>query len=175
MSLPRAVVFDLDGVLADVRHRLHHVATRPRNWDAFFASAPDDPVLPEGRRAVDAAALDHEVVYLTGRPERCRTDTESWLARHALPPGELLMRADGDRRPARLAKLAHLRSLSRRLGIVEILDDDPRVVETVRAAGYPARHIAWMSDQPSSSTSGLGSRSGPQEVLVDIQEDEGRT
>lgn len=29
-------VFDIDGVLADVRHRLPHVQGRPKDWDAFF-------------------------------------------------------------------------------------------------------------------------------------------
>jgi hypothetical protein len=33
-------VFDLDGVLADVRHRLHFLDRRPKDWDGFFAAAP---------------------------------------------------------------------------------------------------------------------------------------
>ena len=32
-------VFDLDGTLADVRHRLHHIEGRRRDWDAFFSAA----------------------------------------------------------------------------------------------------------------------------------------
>ncbi len=42
-ALPSVAVFDIDGVLADVRHRLHHVAARPKDWDAFFGAAPQDP------------------------------------------------------------------------------------------------------------------------------------
>jgi len=29
----------IDGVLADVHHRLHHIARRPKDWPAFFAAA----------------------------------------------------------------------------------------------------------------------------------------
>ena len=32
---PLAIV-DIDGVVADVRHRLVHVQSRPKDWDAFF-------------------------------------------------------------------------------------------------------------------------------------------
>ena len=35
-SRPLAV-FDIDGVLADVRHRLRHVEGPRKQWDAFFA------------------------------------------------------------------------------------------------------------------------------------------
>ncbi len=34
---PVIAVFDIDGVLADATHRQHHVAGRPKDWDAFFA------------------------------------------------------------------------------------------------------------------------------------------
>jgi phosphoglycolate phosphatase-like HAD superfamily hydrolase len=41
-------VFDVDGVVADVRHRLRHVAHGRKNWNAFFAAAADDPPLEIG-------------------------------------------------------------------------------------------------------------------------------
>ena len=43
-------VFDIDGVLADARHREHHVSGRPKDWDAFFAAVGDDPVVEAGRQ-----------------------------------------------------------------------------------------------------------------------------
>jgi hypothetical protein len=106
-------VFDVDGVLADVRHRLHHVERRPKDWDAFFAAAVDDPPLEQGVALARASAEDCEVVYVTGRPERCRADTLAWFARHGLPDGRLSMRSERDRRPARLAKPGLLRRTRR--------------------------------------------------------------
>ena len=35
---PLAIV-DLDGVVADVRHRLHHLEGRRKDWGRFFAAA----------------------------------------------------------------------------------------------------------------------------------------
>ena len=78
-------VFDIDGVLADVRHRLHHLEARPQRWEHFFQSADRDPLLVEGAERVRAALAAHDVLYLTGRPERTRRLTEDWLVRHDLP------------------------------------------------------------------------------------------
>ncbi|MBA3955457.1 MAG: hypothetical protein H0X58_02180 [Acidimicrobiia bacterium] len=44
---PLAVV-DIDGVLADVGHRLHFLDRRPKDWKGFFAAARTDPPHPEG-------------------------------------------------------------------------------------------------------------------------------
>jgi hypothetical protein len=157
----RAVaVVDIDGVLADVRHRLHHVTGRPKNWDAFFAAATADEPLDEGRAVAERLAQDHELVYLSGRPARCRADTQEWLARQGLPLGEVLLRPEGDRRPARMFKLDRLRELAAHRTIAVFVDDDPAVCEAARARGFVVFEATWMHQQP---------------ALFDAQEREGRT
>lgn len=146
---PRMIaVVDLDGVLADVRHRVHHVQRRPKDWASFFAAAPDDPVLEEGRRVVEALAEVYQVVYLSGRPEACRSDTERWLARHRLPAAELRLRPRHDRRPSRVLKVEVLDELSRSLPVAVLVDDDPQVLAAARAAGYDVLPATWMGDLP---------------------------
>jgi len=73
------VILDIDGVLADIRHRLHYLAARPKNWEGFFAAAKNDQVLEVGAEFAKRAAATHEIVYLTGRPERLRAATQAWL------------------------------------------------------------------------------------------------
>ena len=159
MTRPLAV-FDIDGVLADVRHRLHHVERRPKNWEAFFAAAADDPPLQQGVALAWASAEDCDVVYVTGRPERCRADTLAWFARHGLPPGELSMRRERDHRPARLAKPGLLRRLAAGRPVAVVVDDDPQVCDAYEAAGYRVLRAQWMADAP---------------ALHAAQEDDGRT
>jgi hypothetical protein len=89
--------------------------------------------------AIDAEATGLEIVYLTGRPERWRSDTVRWLERHGLPSGRLLMRPDDDRRPARVYKIEALHSLSEQISVAYLLDDDAAVVHAARAAGFEAR------------------------------------
>jgi hypothetical protein len=145
---PLAVI-DIDGVIADVRHRLVHLETKPRDWDAFFDGIPDDQVLPEGRGVVDRLAADHDLVYLTGRPERTRPATEAWLRRHRLPRGQLVMRRDGDRRPARQAKPSLLRGLAAGRQVAVVVDDDPEVCAALEQAGWPVLVADWMPRSPS--------------------------
>lgn len=158
------VVIDIDGVIADVRHRLRHVEGRPKNWDAFFAAAPQDPPLAAGIDRARLLAQDHDLVFLTGRPERCRIDTQRWLGQHNVPPGELIMRRAGDRRPARVTKLEELERLRSEHDVRVVLDDDVGVVDAVRDAGFAVEHVTWMhEDQRQRST------------LSDVQERHGRT
>ena len=153
-------VFDIDGVLADVRHRLHFLQSRPQRWDAFFLAAERDPLLEEGARRLRTAQTRHDVVYLTGRPERNRALTRAWLARHGLPTGPLHMRPDDDHRPARWVKRTTLRRLASTRTIASVLDDDPAVVAVLTADGWPVELATWL---PHSST------------LQSAQEQQGRT
>lgn len=136
-------VFDLDGTVADVRHRLPHLERRPQDWDAFFAAAGHDPVLPTGVALLRESARECEVVYLSGRPERLRAVTQRWLRSQALPEGQLLLRADGDRRPARALKLGHLRRLARDRVVAVVVDDDERVCAALERVGFRVLRATW--------------------------------
>src|SRR3954452_6970537 len=119
-------VVDIDGVLADVRHRLRHVTGRPKDWPAFFAAAVEDTLLEEGERTVRALAEVYDVIYLSGRPERLRRATEDWFRRHGLPEGTLLLRPEGDFRPSRVFKAESLRRLARDRTVAVLVDEAAR-------------------------------------------------
>jgi len=138
------IVLDIDGVLADVRHRLHHLARRPKDWERFFAAAKDDDVLEIGAEFARKAAATHDIVYLTGRPDRLRAATQAWLDRQLLPSGRLVMRREGDRRPSAVVKLHELRSLRRESTVDLLVDDDPTVIDAARAAGFTVQLAEWM-------------------------------
>ncbi|MEP6852551.1 MAG: hypothetical protein ABJA87_07850 [bacterium] len=137
-------VIDIDGVVADVRHRLHHVRGPRARWDRFFAAAADDPPLDIGIALVAELARDHDVVWLSGRPEHLRAVTERWLRRHDLPPTPLYLRRGGDYRPARVMKLERIRALASSAPVAAIVDDDPDVVSALAGAGFPAVLADWV-------------------------------
>ncbi|MBZ3905372.1 hypothetical protein WB401_39290 [Streptomyces brasiliscabiei] len=136
-------VFDLDNTLADTAHRQRFLEGARRDWAAFFAAAPQDPPLAEGVALARESAEECEVVYLTGRPERCRRDTVDWLAAHGLPEGRIWMRRNNDRRPARRTKLEILRELSRTREIRVLVDDDELVCEDAERAGFTVVRARW--------------------------------
>ncbi|WP_180686555.1 phosphatase domain-containing protein [Streptomyces gossypiisoli] len=153
-------VFDLDNTLADTAHRQRFLERKPRDWDGFFAAAPADPPLAQGIEMARASAEECEVVYLTGRPERCRQDTLDWLAAQELPEGRVYMRRDSDRRPARYTKLEILRRLARSREIRVLVDDDELVCEDAERAGFTVVRARWAT---------------PSAELKVAQEREGRT
>jgi len=100
--LAGSVVFlDIDGVLANTRHREHYVAARPKNWIGFFSEMGKDSLHSEGRRLyrklVDRGAT---IIYLTGRNEHYRTLTSEWLEDQGFSlEWDLVMRPAGFRMP----------------------------------------------------------------------------
>ncbi|TQJ91632.1 hypothetical protein [Streptomyces sp. SLBN-31] len=153
-------VFDLDNTLADTAHRQRFLERKPRDWDGFFAAAPDDPPIAEGIALALESAKECEVVYLTGRPERCRRDTLDWLAAQGLPEGRVHMRRNDDRRPARRTKLEILRRLARTREIRLFVDDDELVCADAEQAGFRVVRARWAA---------------PSTELRVAQEREGRT
>ena len=54
----RCYIFDIDGTIADLSHRLPHIQKTPKDWTAFFASVADDvPIEHTIKLAIDA---EHE-------------------------------------------------------------------------------------------------------------------
>ena len=165
MSAPKQLaVIDIDGVLADVRHRLHFVQQQPKDWSGFFAAARRDPPLEEGIETVRRLSEVYRIVYLSGRPEHCRKDTLDWFKRHDLPAGELHLRPHSDRRPARLMKVEVLGRLSREAPVAVLGDDDEDVCAAAREAGYDVLPATWMHEAPEEHA-----------ALRQAQESEGRT
>jgi hypothetical protein len=139
---PLAIV-DIDGVVADVRHRIKYVEQNPKDWKRFFAAAVHDDPHPEGLAVVERLAQDHEIVFLTGRPEHLRDDTLAWLTRHGIGGHRLVMRREGDRRPAARAKVGLLRELGRGRVVTVVVDDDPVVIDEMKRAGYNTLLADW--------------------------------
>ena len=130
------VVFDIDGTLADVSERLHHIRAKPKNWNAFFAAMAQDKAIASMVRLCN---LLHNagvrVVLCSGRPDRYRSDTMTWLTREGVRYDELRLRRDGDRRSDTVAKREMLADLDR-TQVLFIVEDRSSVVEMWRAQGF---------------------------------------
>ncbi|TCC49796.1 hypothetical protein E0H75_15860 [Kribbella capetownensis] len=156
-------VLDIDATLSDTSERIHFLAKRPKDWDSFFAHAKEDAVLDEGLAVATTLAADHEIVYLTGRPERLRRDTLKWLKDNGFPDGKVYMRGNTDRRPSVLMKLGRLERLAEDRPVAVLVDDDAKVCAAAEKAGYTVMRADW----------GLDAETQP--TLFDAQESEGRT
>ncbi len=140
----RCYIFDIDGTIADLSHRLPHIQKTPKDWTAFFASVADDaPIEHTIKLAIDVALAGANIVYVSGRSDECREATEAWLKRHALPEGKVFMRKQGDHRPDHQVKvelLAELRAEGH--NPVMAFDDRNGVVKMWRELGIPCAQVA---------------------------------
>lgn len=142
-----AIIFDIDGTLADVGHRRHHVTGGKREWDRFFEAMVDDPPLADVCLLADLLGQtklvqDGEVTLFlcSGRPDNYRAETESWLAKYAPSYFDraeaLLMRAAGDYRPDTEVKREMLRGIEGQGYEVRlVVDDRPSVIEMWKSEG----------------------------------------
>lgn len=123
-SNPKAVIFDLDGTLSEKSDR--------ETFD--FASAGSD--LSVGAVVELASALREvgwKIIVITGREEKFRRISESWLSAHLGLFERLFMRSDGDYRPDDIVKLEiYLSKIHDVYDVRLVVDDRNRVVKMWR-------------------------------------------
>lgn len=139
---PRAAIWDLDGTLANDAARAHHVEVgpgQPRDWAAYFDAIDQDTPIEASMEILHALhAQGVRIIFLTGRPEYTRPKTERWLAGQGLTGyDELLMRPEGEVRPAGLFKADEILKLRERYHLVCAFEDRLDVAEHLRLAGVP--------------------------------------
>lgn len=140
----RCYIFDIDGTIADLSHRLPHIQKDPKDWAGFFAAVADDsPIHHIIKLAIDVSLAGADVVYVSGRSDECRPATEAWLQRHALPLGPVYMRKAGDHRPDHQVKVELLEQLrAEGRNPIMAFDDRDTVVKMWRGLGVPCAQVA---------------------------------
>ena len=103
------VIFDIDGTLIDISHRLHLIERTPPDWEEFrnpLQKRWDEPRLPIIKVAIALHKAGHQVILCSGRRESEREDTLESLSRFIcynliVPSWKplLCMREDKDYRP----------------------------------------------------------------------------
>jgi hypothetical protein len=139
-----AVIFDIDGTLADVEHRRHLVEGERPDWRAFNAAIGDDRVHPNVHRlAATMRSAGHAVVLCSGRDAKFRRLTELWLTFNEVRYDALYMRPEGDQRKDHVVKLELLdRILADGWRSWLVVDDRSSVVEAWRSRGLTCLQCA---------------------------------
>lgn len=140
--------FDIDGVLANDKHRVGHALQK--RWAEYFDPERliQDGVWEEGRETLRAVlATGRPVVYNTGRREDLRDVTSRWLLKNGFPAGLLFMRPANVRTPLPILKADLMERLQGVAGARSLVlyDDDPEVIKQVRArlGEESAIHCTW--------------------------------
>lgn len=144
------VVFDIDGTLANIEHRIHHVRTKPKNWKKFREEIKNDKPYPEMRNLLmKLRAADCTILYCTGRSNEERQETTQWLSDHIYDfdllqdHSRLYMRPDKDYRQDDIIKVELLQEIVKDHGVPDLwFDDRSRVVDAIRGQGIRVLQVA---------------------------------
>ena len=134
LSLPKAVIFDIDGTLAK------HVARGPYDMEL----AGTDAVHYHISDLVDMYCLQgYQIILCSGRARKWRDITTEWMGKHNIHFDHLFMRPDGDERRDSVIKLElHDDYIRGQYRVDCVYDDRDRVVAIWRALGYPCLQVA---------------------------------
>lgn len=144
-----AIIVDLDGTLADVTAARHYVRQKPKNFDAFHEyGTTEAPVNEHIKRIVEVFDYqDDYILLVTGREERWRNPTISWLERNKVVWDFLWMRPDKDYRQDRVIKEEiYRREIEGKYDVLFALDDSPTVVALWRELDIPVLVVPGYED-----------------------------
>ena len=135
MIKDRAIIFDLDGTLANCDHRLHHIKGDKKDWDSFFNEIPND-TLNKGVLEL-WNFIPYKRVIVTGRPIKYAAKTNKWLTDKGIYADEVIYRSHKDFRNDDIVKKElyedHLKD---RYDVKFVVEDRDRVVKMWRSLGF---------------------------------------
>lgn len=137
MPLEKIIICDIDGTLADHRHRLKYISGVTTDWDAYYEDVDKDPpIIPVIKLIHAMHHVGHAIFYFTGRTERYRSKTAAWLYQHCCPDAPLFMRETGDYRPDYILKAEMFKQqISDPNRVLFAIEDRQRVCQMWRELG----------------------------------------
>lgn len=150
-------IFDIDGVVADISHRIHYM--REKNYEKFYSDEElaKDEEIAAGIDLVNRLFKSDNsfVMFMTGRPQSADKATWKWLNEHKVKHSQVgFFRENGDYRPSPIVKvegveqaIAEVKDILNSvnedgsmgemgLGSIYFIDDDPKNVLAVEEK-YP--------------------------------------
>lgn len=138
---PSAVIFDMDGTLADVssiRHYLKPDINHGKDFDSFHSESVN---VPPHTHVVNAAQVAHmlglKVLVVTARKWMWRNHTAWWLAMHGIHSDLLIMRGNLDGRKDYDVKKDMLKTIRQAYNPIHAWDDNPNIIRLWTEEGIP--------------------------------------
>lgn len=133
VTLPKAVICDLDGTLAIM------------NRNPYDASTCEQDVLNLAVANIvkNYHSFGHKILLVSGRSDKYQPETKRWLAAHNIPYDRLIMRKEGDFRKDSIMKEETLdQEILGKFYVEFVLDDRNQVVEMWRKRGLLCCQVA---------------------------------
>ncbi len=133
--LPKAVIFDIDGTLADKGGR------HPFDWTKVKEDKPRPQVIEMLKLYRDNG---YRIITCSGREDVCEEDTLQWLREQGIEPSDHFQRETNDRRPDHeVKKEIFFSEIAPRYHVVLAVDDRDQVVDMYRAIGVECFQVNY--------------------------------
>lgn len=148
----KIIICDIDHTISDATWR-DHLSGEPSihqgladerqlsTWDAYNAAAIDDSPHLDVIEFLNHLSKHYSICALTARPEKWRKVSMDWLIKHGVIADYLIMRPEGDFRPAPLLKTEIVKEVFKLSYIAFILDDREDVIEAFKAINVTSFHV----------------------------------
>lgn len=132
----KTVIFDIDGTLANCKHRQVHLQEKPKNWKLFNDLMHLDTVYKDVADLIPRFNGDHHIILVSGRESSMRKVTEQWLDDNDIYYDYLFMRGFNDYRDDPIIKQEIYETYIKPYTVVDyVFDDRLRVCERWRSLG----------------------------------------
>lgn len=133
-SKTKAVIFDIDGTLAEGTNR------GPFEFDKVDADDIIDDVAQMFRAYRECG---YKMIVVSGRQDSCKEKTLNWLERNNLSPDFLLMRKTGDLRKDSVVKSEiFFNNIAPYFNVTMVVDDRPQVTREWELIGLTVARVA---------------------------------
>lgn len=135
--MQKAVIFDIDGTLADNSNRQAILQKNKHDWKTFFEEMGSDTPNTNIVEIYNVlkTSNQYKMLIVTARPENYRLLTEQWLIWNNIEFDALYMRLAKDTRPDSVVKQLILEEIIKDFDIRFVFDDRSSVVKMWRDAG----------------------------------------
>lgn len=124
----RKLIVDIDDTIADIGHRRHLYENK--QWDEYNSLIPLDSPIDKSIRLVKVLSVHYYLTILTGRYDRYRNDTVTWLRDNEIEFDELVMKPDNDARSSFYFKIDWIGK--NKDDIAAVFDDRRDIIEFCR-------------------------------------------
>lgn len=138
-SLPKAIIVDIDGTVTLRGDR------EPYDWDKVGEDLPNQPVIDVIRALWAHYGIYKDglvIIFMSGRPEQCRKQTELWLDANIGLPYQLHMRPDGDFRMDWIVKAELFSRIRDMFHFLSSWDDRDQMVRYWRRLGLQCFQVS---------------------------------
>lgn len=137
----KIIICDIDGTIANNDHR-QHLLKKFKDWDKFFSQLHlDEPYFEIIEKIKEFKKNGKEIVFITGRPERYRDETNSWLEKYFKFNYELLMRPNNETRSKIIVKTNIFKQNFSPEEIKIVFENDNALIKLWRSFGLKTEQV----------------------------------